>query len=291
MTHMRYWAMTFAVAISGAFLAIEPFAFAPTTAAWIGFAVAAAAVVLSVAAVLVALLRDNQAFSGLSALSALFAVWTVIATRAFTTPTALWLAFGGGIVLLALSLRALALHETTVEQVVHQLEVDGSGETFAAIRRRGIEISGTMRSWLHWLGHTGVGLAGAFIVASTFIWPHATPDLSPRWLAFGVAAGAATIALGLLLDSLVDIQRTSVAVARTVETLLTTAMVAVAGAVIVLTAAQGIGNLRWWTFGLGAGLVGLSLVASTVHELSSERVRHELEVAHTAVGELATAGH
>jgi hypothetical protein len=291
MTHMRYWAMTFAVAISGAFLAIERFAFAPTTAAWIAFAAAAAAVVLSMAAVLVALLRDNQAFSGLSALSAMVALWTVIATRAFSTPTALWLAFGGGIVLLALSLRALALHETTVEQVVHQLEVDGSGETFAAIRRRGIEISGTMRSWLHWLGHTGVGLAGAFIVASTFIWPHATPDLSPRWLAFGVAAGAATIALGLLLDSLIDIERTTVAAARTIEALLTTAMVAVAGAVIVLTAAQGIGNLRWWTFGLGAGLVGLSLVASTVHELSSERVRHELEVAHTSVGELAAAGH
>jgi hypothetical protein len=288
---MRYWAMTFAVAISGAFLAIERFAFAPTTAAWIAFAAAAAAVVLSMAAVLVALLRDNQAFSGLSALSAMVALWTVIATRAFSTPTALWLAFGGGIVLLALSLRALALHETTVEQVVHQLEVDGSGETFAAIRRRGIEISGTMRSWLHWLGHTGVGLAGAFIVASTFIWPHATPDLSPRWLAFGVAAGAATIALGLLLDSLIDIERTTVAAARTIEALLTTAMVAVAGAVIVLTAAQGIGNLRWWTFGLGAGLVGLSLVASTVHELSSERVRHELEVAHTSVGELAAAGH
>src|SRR5207344_2620442 len=112
--------------------------------------------VFSLAAVLVALLRNNQAFSGLSALSVLIAGWTVIATRVFTTPTALWLAFGGGIALLALSLRALALHETTVEQVVHQLEVDGSGETFSAIRRRGIEMSGTMRSWLHWLGHTGI---------------------------------------------------------------------------------------------------------------------------------------
>lgn len=146
--------MTFAVAISGAFLAIERFAFAPTTAAWIAFAAAAAALVLSAAAVLVALPRDNQAFSGLSALSALVALWTVIATRVFTAPTALWLASGGGIVLLVLSLGAL--HEATVEQVVHRLEVDGSGETFAAVRRRGIEISGTMRSWLHWLGQ-GIG--------------------------------------------------------------------------------------------------------------------------------------
>jgi hypothetical protein len=191
--------------------------------------------------------------------------------------------------LLALSLRALALHETTVEQVVHQLDVNGSGETFAGIRRRGIEISGTMRSWLHWLGHTGIGLAGAFVVASTFIWPQATPELSPRWLAFGVAAVAGAIGLGLLLDGLVDVQRTNMTVARTIEVLLTTATVAVAGALIVLTAAHGIGNLRWWTFGLGAGLVGASLLASIVHELSAERVRHELEVGQTTVGELVIA--
>jgi hypothetical protein len=289
MTHMRYWAMTFAVAIGGAFLAIERFAFAPSNAVWIGFGVAVAAVALSLAAALVALLRDNQTFSGVSAMSALVAAWTVIATRAFTAPTALWLVFAGGIALLALSLRALALHETTVEQVVHQLNVNGSGETFAGIRRRGIEISGTMRSWLHWLGHTGIGLAGAFVVASTFIWPHATPELSPRWLAFGVAAVAGAIGLGLLLDSLVDVQRTNMTLARTIEVLLTTATVAVAGALIVLTAAHGIGNLRWWTFGLGAGLVGASLLASIVHELSAERVRHELEVGQTKVGELVIA--
>jgi len=289
MTHMRYWAMTFAVAIGGAFLAIERFAFAPSTAVWIAFAVAAAAVVLSLTAALVALLRDNHAFSGASALTALVAAWTIIATRVFTTPTALWLGFAGGIVLLTLSLRALALHETTVEQVVHQLEVDGSGETFATIRRRGIEISGTMRSWLHWLGHTGIGLAGAFIVASTFVWPQATAELSPRWLAFGVGTVAATVGFGLLLDSLLDVQRTNMTVARSIEILLSLAAVAAAGAVIVLTAAD-VSNLRWWTFGLGAGLAGVSLAASIVHELSSERVRHELEVAQTSVGELAIAG-
>ena len=106
MTHMRYWAMTFAVAIGGALLAIERFAFAPTSAVWIAFGVAVAAVVLSLAAVLVALLRDNQAFSGLSAISALVVASTVIATLAFTTPTALWIAFGGGLVLLAVSRRS-----------------------------------------------------------------------------------------------------------------------------------------------------------------------------------------
>src|SRR3984885_10787692 len=288
MTHTRYWTMTFAVAIGGAFMAIERFAFAPSNAIWIAFGGAVAAVVLSLAGALIALLRDNQTFSALSGESALVAAWTVIATRVFATPTALWLAFGGGMALLALSLRALALHETTIERVVHQLEVNRSGETFAAIRRRGIEISGAMRSWLHWLGHTGIGLAGAFIVASTFVWPNATADLSPRWLAFGVAAGAGTIGLGLLVDGLLDVQGTNMTVPRTIEILLTTATVAVAAALIVLTAGGG-GNLRWWTFGLGAGLAGVSLVASIVHELSSERVRHELEVAQTTAGELTVA--
>lgn len=284
MTHMRYWAMTFAVAIGGALIAIERFAFAPTHAVWI----AAAGVVFSLGATLVALLRENQAFSGLSAMSALVAAWTVIATRAFATPTALWLAFAGGVTLLLLSLRALALHETTVERVVHQLELNGSGEPSGAILRRGIEISGTMRSWLHWLCHIGIGLAGAFVVASTFIWPHATAAVSPRWLAFALGAGGAVIGLGLLLDGLVDLRRTNLTIARAAEIVLTTATVAAAGALVVLTAAHGIHNLRWWIFGLGSAVVGLSLVASIGHELASERVRHELEVAHTTVGELAS---
>ncbi|MGO9889098.1 MAG: hypothetical protein ACLP0L_14465 [Solirubrobacteraceae bacterium] len=85
------------------------------------------------------------------------------------------------------------------------------------------------------------------------------------------------------------LRRTNMTLARTTELLLTTATVAVAAALIVLTAAHGIGNLRWWTFGLGAGLVGASLIASIVHELSTERVRHELEVAQTTVGEMVIA--
>ena len=44
MTHMRYWAMTFAVAIGGAFLAIERFAFAPSNAVWIALALPSSAV-------------------------------------------------------------------------------------------------------------------------------------------------------------------------------------------------------------------------------------------------------
>jgi hypothetical protein len=287
MTHMRYWALSLAVWIGGAFIAIGRFAFAPTDAVWIAFAVAIAAAALSLAATVVALLRENHAFSGLSAVSALVAASTIIATRAFTTPTALWLAFAGGAALLMVSLRALALHETTVERVVHLLELSDSGESTAGIQRRGVEISGTRRAWLQWLGHTGVALAGAFVVASTFVWPHATPEVSPRWLAFGIGAVAASIGLGLLVYGFIDSQRNDLTFPRAVEILLSAATTAVAGTLVVLTALQGVSNLRWWTFGLGAGLVGVSLVASIFHELSSERVRHELELAHAPAGELA----
>ena len=155
MTHMRYWAFSLSAGIGRAFIAIERFAFASTDAVWIAFAVATATAALSLAATVVALPRENHTFSGLSAVSAVVAAWTTIATRAFTTPTALWMAFAGGAALLMLSLRALALHETTVERVVQRLELNDSGEPTAGIQRRGVEISGTIRTWLPWLGQHG----------------------------------------------------------------------------------------------------------------------------------------
>jgi hypothetical protein len=39
-------------------------------------------------------------------------------------------------------------------------------------------------------------------------------------------------------------------------------------------------DYRWTAFGLGAAMVGVSLAASVIHELTRERVRHELEVEH-----------
>jgi hypothetical protein len=42
-------------------------------------------------------------------------------------------------------------------------------------------------------------------------------------------------------------------------------------------------DYRWTAYGLGAGLVGVSLAASLIHELTSEHVRHELELEHPTV--------
>jgi hypothetical protein len=284
MTHIRYWALTMATALAGAFIAIDRFAFTPTNSIHIAFGVAIAAAVFALAATAVALLRENQAFSGTSALTAFVAGFTIIATRVFNGPTALWLAFAGGIVILLLSLRALALHETTVEQVVHQLELSGSGESTVAVRRTGIEISGTMRSWLYWLSHTAIALAGAFVVASAFIWPGgATATVSPRWLAFAVGVGAAAIGIASLIDRGLDAYRQGYAPERVAAVGLTG--LAVLGAValfVVMAATTNAYDVRWWAFGLAAGLSGVSLAASMVHELTTERVRHELEVAQRA---------
>jgi hypothetical protein len=300
MTHIRYWAMTLAVALSGAFITVDRFAFASTRAIWIAFGVAIAAAVFALGATSVALLRRNHSFSGISALSALIAAWTIIATRTIAAPSALWIAFAAGIALVLLSLRALALHETTVERVVHALELDSSGEGTLAIRRgatqpvtvisssgTGFQISAVMRSWLYWLAHTCVALAGAFVVLATFAWQDPASGVSVRRTAFGVGIVAASAALSALLERGLAIRGEESSPAHAASLLVTGASAAIAiGLIVLMTLLHGSGA-RWWAFALGCGLVGASLLASTIHELSSERVRHELEVAQATA---ATAG-
>jgi hypothetical protein len=302
MTHIRYWAMTLAVAAGGGFLAVNKFAFTPTRAVWIAFGVAIAAGVFSLAAAGVALARQNHGFSGLSAISALIAGFTIIATRAFAAPTALWLAFAGGIALLLVSLRALALHETTVERVVHQLELSGTGRPVAVRQsapltasslgrlRDGLQISEQMRSWVDWLTLTALGLAGGFAVLTTFAWANPPAAVEPRWVWFGIGVAGAAVTLLALADHAVGARNGGLTRARLTALGITAVEALVACALIALTTLHGVHNLRWWTFGLASGMVGTSLLASTIHELTSERVRHELEVAQgSTASELATA--
>jgi hypothetical protein len=90
----------------------------------------------------------------------------------------------------------------------------------------------------------------------------------------GLPRGRHVRAVGLLLDA----RPTNIKLPRTIEIVVTLAAVATANVLIALTAAHRVDILRWWTFGLRGGLAGVSLIASATHELSSERVRHELEV-------------
>ena len=279
MTHMRYWAMTLGVAVSGAFIAIDRFAFAPSTAVWIAFAVAIAATISSVAATVMALPRQNHAFSGISALSALVGAWTVIATRVFPVSSAVWLTFAGGLALLLLSLRALALHETTVERVVHALELNGSGEGVLAIGPTTTQPVAVTAAWMQWLSNTALAIAGAFVVLATFAWQNPAQGVSVRWLAFGVGIAAAVAAFGALIERALAVRAEGPDAGQIVATTVTAVGAAIAIGLIVLMATLHGADARWWAFGLGDGLVGASLVAAAVHEFRSERVRHELEVA------------
>jgi hypothetical protein len=200
---MRFWAMSLAIAVCGGFIAIERFAFNPTAVAWIAFGVAIVAIGCAPVATGSALTRANHAFAGLSALGVLVGAWTIIAMLVFRPPTAAWLAFADGVALLLLALRALALHETTVERVVHALELGGRGESRSmavaaapgptpvavSASTQGVGVSATMRSWLRWLTDTGLGIAGAFVVLMTVaLTSPGSHHVSPRWIALGIDA-------------------------------------------------------------------------------------------------------
>jgi hypothetical protein len=210
---------------------------------------------------------------------------------AFTAPTALWLAFAGGLAVLLVSLRALALHEATVERVVHSLELNGSGHPVAARPsqpaagtpfarlRDELEISGQMRSWADWLAYTAVGLAGTFVVLTTFAWRHPMPAVDPRWVWFGIGVIAAAIALAVLLEQALAAYDEGINAAWAAELAITITAVGVAGALAVTMALHASIDYRWTAFGLGAGLVGVSLAASLIHELT-----------HLADGRITTVG-
>lgn len=150
---------------------------------------------------LVALLRSSQAFSGLSAISGLIGAWTIIAVRTLQAPAAGWVAFACGLSLVLVSVRALALHETTIERIVYALDGESTGDqepagtTDTGMVRR-FTVSAPMHSWL-----TNTAIIGGFIVVLTFALTRpGTSHISPRWIAFALAIGAASIAIGSLLD-------------------------------------------------------------------------------------------
>jgi hypothetical protein len=296
MRHLRYWAATFGAALAGGFIAISKFAFAPNNAIWVAFSVAIAGGLLSLAGTALALRRDDFRFSGLSALGVLIAAFTIIATRDFTGSTALWLTFASGVALLLVELRALAMHQAASERVVFSLVGSNGSSKSVAVRsgnglsgssleqlRDDLELSGQMRSWIHWLMHTILGLAGAFVVLTTFAWQanvYAMPGVQPRWVWQGVGIVTAAIALVVLAEHLLTASDHGFTIGRiAMMSVAFTALVVSCGLIAVM-AFHNV-DYRWTAFAIGTGMVGVSLAGAIVHELSTERFRHELEVAET----------
>jgi hypothetical protein len=123
MSSGRYWLVTMALALLGGFLIVESLAFAPSTASVIAFAVAIAITLVALGAAALGMLRDSPAFVIPPALCAAIGGWTIVAMNVFSAGTEKWLAFASGCGVLGLAVVALALHEMTVERVVHSLEV------------------------------------------------------------------------------------------------------------------------------------------------------------------------
>ncbi|HTU78560.1 MAG TPA: hypothetical protein VMF09_07355 [Solirubrobacteraceae bacterium] len=274
------------------------FAFDSSSTPWIVFGVAIGATVLSLVAFLVALSRSSHAFSGFSALNALVGAWTIIAMLTLNKPAAGWLAFACGLGLLVVSLRALALHETSIERIVYALEGDMPGQpaegmhadassplAVEMLSRLHVRIDAPMRSWLSWLTNTAIAVAGGFIVVLTFALTRpGTNHVSPRWVAFGLAIAVSCVALGSLLDRAL-LHRNGRTADWTSEgrgsLLALAAGNLAAGVALIVTMLVYSGDTaRWIAFALGCAMVGVSLLALAVHEITTERVRHELEVAH-----------
>jgi hypothetical protein len=142
---------------------------------------------------------------------------------------------------------------------------------------------------MYWLTHTGLALAGAFVVLLTFAFTvpghhHA----SVRWITFGVGIAATAVALASLLGRALarDFAGPCEGLSGRLGAIgLTAASMGVGVEMIVTMIVLSGSSARWVAFALGCGMTGVSLVASLIHELTSERVRHELEVAAPAAVE------
>jgi hypothetical protein len=132
----RYPFLAMGNLLGGGFLVVAVFAWAPTTAAWLGFAVSIPLLVFGLA-IAHSTLRGGAAIGervGVTALglsTAVIATWTIIASLVFAPSTARWLIFASACAYVTLSMASLVIREITTERVVHHLEL-GEREPIAA---------------------------------------------------------------------------------------------------------------------------------------------------------------
>lgn len=118
---LRYPFLALANLIAGGFLVAATYGFSAGTAVTLGFAVSIA----------VALIGLGMLYSGfrkpgpmvLGSLTAILAIWTIVATNVFADDTARWLVFASALGHVGLALIGLIRHEISTDRVVHTLEV------------------------------------------------------------------------------------------------------------------------------------------------------------------------
>ena len=107
-------------AVAGGFLVVASQTFTANTAGWLAFGVGTGVTVLAAAA-----LAGRGVSPRAFGYGATFAVglWSLIAALVFSGTLLTWLVFADAIVLVAVALGDLAMHEVSTERVVHTLEV------------------------------------------------------------------------------------------------------------------------------------------------------------------------
>jgi hypothetical protein len=113
--------------LGGGFLIVAMFAWAPSTAAWLGFAVSIALLFFGLATAYSGArgvgIAERIGVTALGLLTTGIAIWTIIASLVFAPTTARWLIFASSCAYVALSMIGLVIREITTERVVHHLEV------------------------------------------------------------------------------------------------------------------------------------------------------------------------
>lgn len=123
----RYPFLAMANVLGGGFLIVAVFAWAPATAAWLGFAVSIPLALFGLTMAVLAAhggpLGERIGVTVLGALTCIIASWTIIASLVFAAPIARWLIFASACAHVALSMASLVIREVSTERVVHHLEV------------------------------------------------------------------------------------------------------------------------------------------------------------------------
>jgi len=130
----RYPFLSMGNLLGGGFLVVAVFAWAASTAAWLGFAVSISLLFFGLAIAVAALrgvgVGERLGVTTLGMMTAVIASWTIIASLVFAPSTAIWLIFASACAHVALSMASLVIREITTERVVHHLEV-GEREALA----------------------------------------------------------------------------------------------------------------------------------------------------------------
>ncbi|HVX32895.1 MAG TPA: hypothetical protein VHA80_07115 [Solirubrobacterales bacterium] len=121
---------------------------------------------------------------------------------------------------------------------------------------------------MHFITRTALLVLGGFLAVVSQIW---TGDVL-QWVFVG---GGAVMMLMALADATRE---------RPTQRALD-GLILLLGAWTVVEAFIFDGNdLKWWSFASGAAIAGLAVVGLIVHEMSTERVVHELSVSHEPRG-------